>query len=260
MSANISDSNSVTEGEGTVDVDTAVQLKKTIAVVHVREKRNFSQMFLKYVASYQQLSLREQLLLLGMMTLFAVFLYGLIRWLPMQVDLQEQTERLQRHNKQLRSLSVPSVVNESSSSLQRKLEQEEWALARLQNELEGVANRWLHLDDKAALQSLKLDISSLALRTGLEVVVNKPVDVEKLALPSDHANPHLNAASRLIHEYERPGVQYEMQGSYPSLLTFFNGLNELPNQVSLGQFDITVVDLRTESGRQTLNISLTLVL
>ena len=260
MSSNFQSTLSGMKGGSSTEVPGAVQLKKNIPVLHVRERLNVSQLLAKYISRYQQFSLREQLLLLGMTAVFAIFLYVLIRWLPMQMDIREQAERLQRHNKELKSLSIPSVANESRSSLQRKLEQEELALKHLQNELEGISNRWLSVNDKAALQSLKLAISSMALRTGLEVVVNKPINVEKLALPIRQVNPHLNAAPRLIHEYERPGVQYEMQGSYSSLLRFFDGLNGLPNHVSVGQFDITVVDLRTESGRQTLNISLTLVL
>lgn len=250
--------------KGSVDIDVRgepeVQLKKSMPLVKIKKERNIVQLLTRYWVSYQKLSFREQLLLLGMMTLIVLFFYLLARWLPLQASLREETERLQRYREDLKSLSIPSVAGESGDALLRELKREALALEQLETEMGGIVDRWLDLDDKAALQSLKLAISSLALRTGLEVVVNKPVNTDKLTQTTTQLNPYLNASVRLIQEYARPGVHYEMRGSYVGFLSFLRGLNELPYHVSVGQFDISVEDLRTESGRHTLNIRLTVVL
>jgi len=277
-------------GVSSADSNGGVQLKKNISVAAVKTKRNYSQVVMKYLGGYQQLTLREQLLVLGLVALFSVFLYVLVRWIPMQEQMREETGRLTKHNKSLKSLAIPDVISESSGSLQDQLDKAQAELDQLDLELDEALEDWVSLDDKASLQRLKLGISSLARKTGLVVVVNKPIKIsraykpvkkvgrktkpetksksksksgnkpEEIEIEEELVNPYFSSTLPLIYEYHRPGVQYEMRGSYGSFMKFIGGLSELPNQVSVGELDLSVQDLRTESGRETLNISLTIIL
>lgn len=220
----------------------------------------FIDYFKPHYRAYTRLSFREQILILGLSSALILILYLILRWVPLQATLADERKRLEQRNEDLKELILPTVNGDTANTIKARLEKLQRTRDELLAQTQPLLDQWISLNNPAALEQLKLAISTLATQSGLDILVNKPVIHRLAKTPEDLTAALDDPTAVLMKNHGRSAVQYEMRGPYSGLRRFLSGLNELPRRVSLGRFDIAVYDPRTEAGRNTLNITVVLAL
>ncbi|RMH37660.1 MAG: hypothetical protein D6690_02480 [Nitrospirae bacterium] len=185
--------------------------------------------------AFRNLSQREQILLLLLVGVIIGMGYHLFRYQAIKADLWHWESEVAKVQADLKAAKVPRDPPYERSRLEKKLAKLEQELQDVQAKLTPLESQFVPADNDDALLTLKLDISSLAKTTGVDIRDNQPFqpDIEQKAEQSTAAGTPRTLYEIFLHgdPYRRPLQRLRLVGSFAGLQRFLEGLPRLPNKV-----------------------------
>jgi Tfp pilus assembly protein PilO len=190
------------------------------------------------------ISKRETILIMIFIFTGSVMGYFHLRYRPESVRLaQEKKDNLKLQNK-LDSFKLEKEPQVSSQSLQKELDQIEGILKRVEEKVIDFEKQFALLDAPESIQSLQVEISTLARLYHVLITENIPYEGESANFREISLQLHsLDMLPDVTNQkyFGRPLRKMTIRGRYRDFLRFIEGLNMLSARVVVMQLQMDAI-------------------
>lgn len=201
--------------------------------------------------NYENLQLREKVLIFMLILSIIGGAYYVFRWLPNAKKIAVLEEQKGFVDTQRKETKLPRI-SRKSKTYAITLSKVKTEHTELIKKLARVKTQYVSLKNDAELQNLRREISNLARNTGLTVLETHTV--------SAGANSEKIFKSILGVSQKRPQQVLTLRTRYSSLRRFLNNLNYLPWKVQVLSLNIAVADSESLGQIQPLDVQMILTM
>ncbi len=176
---------------------------------------------------------RYRILILGLATVIAA--YSFLIYPKSEKALMHSDNMIKRRLDRIskRAQIDKKVDSSNPTGLSRKLIKLEKELELAEARLANNMARFAPIDSAKAQQRLRLEISTLAQRSGLRVKKSNRLGLKKASIQTARRNPEETPIPAVKNPYGRPLLEVRGESSYWSLLKFLESLKNLTYHVSV---------------------------